>query len=95
MGHLAQGAGRSHWLPPPLTGRRRPGFCSPVACASGTQRHPFASLQDTHDKADEEFAIVFAAMGVNMETAHYFKQVGVSAMACQDLIRGTCAATAR
>lgn len=25
--------------------------------------------------ATEEFAIVFAAMGVNMETAHYFKQV--------------------
>ncbi|BDA47919.1 V-type proton ATPase subunit B 1 [Coccomyxa sp. Obi] len=26
------------------------------------------------DKEDEEFAIVFAAMGVNMETAHFFKQ---------------------
>lgn len=25
---------------------------------------------------EEEFAIVFAAMGVNMETAHFFKQVG-------------------
>ncbi len=25
--------------------------------------------------ADGEFAIVFAAMGVNMETAHFFKQV--------------------
>lgn len=25
---------------------------------------------------DEQFAIVFAAMGVNMETAHFFKQVG-------------------
>ena len=24
---------------------------------------------------DEQFAIVFAAMGVNMETAHFFKQV--------------------
>ena len=24
----------------------------------------------------EPFAIVFAAMGVNMETAHFFKQVG-------------------
>eukprot|EP00891_Asterochloris_glomerata_P008940 jgi/Astpho2/8940/Aster-02620 len=32
------------------------------------------NLMDTNDKADEEFAIVFAAMGVNMETAHYFKQ---------------------
>ena len=39
---------------------------------------PPASLQDTNDKADEEFAIVFAAMGVNMETAHYFKQVSVT-----------------
>ena len=26
------------------------------------------------DSKDEEFAIVFAAMGVNMETAHFFKQ---------------------
>lgn len=25
--------------------------------------------------AEGEFAIVFAAMGVNMETAHFFKQV--------------------
>lgn len=25
---------------------------------------------------DDKFAIVFAAMGVNMETAHFFKQVG-------------------
>jgi vacuolar-type H+-ATPase subunit B/Vma2 len=24
---------------------------------------------------DTQFAIVFAAMGVNMETAHFFKQV--------------------
>eukprot|EP00983_Pelagomonas_calceolata_P015524 492127-Pelagomonas_calceolata.AAC.2 len=27
------------------------------------------------NKADDQFAIVFAAMGVNMETAHFFKQV--------------------
>ena len=33
-------------------------------------------LQDTGED-DAEFAIVFAAMGVNMETAHFFKQVGV------------------
>jgi V-type H+-transporting ATPase subunit B len=31
--------------------------------------------QQEADKEDEEFAIVFAAMGVNMETAHFFKQV--------------------
>ena len=30
--------------------------------------------QDTGED-DAEFAIVFAAMGVNMETAHFFKQV--------------------
>lgn len=32
-------------------------------------------LQDGEEEGKEEFAIVFAAMGVNMETAHYFKQV--------------------
>lgn len=30
---------------------------------------------------EEEFAIVFAAMGVNMETAHFFKQVTAVATA--------------
>lgn len=34
-----------------------------------------ARLQDGEEEGKEEFAIVFAAMGVNMETAHYFKQV--------------------
>ena len=33
------------------------------------------SMQDGEEEGKEEFAIVFAAMGVNMETAHYFKQV--------------------
>lgn len=32
-------------------------------------------MQDGEEEGKEEFAIVFAAMGVNMETAHYFKQV--------------------
>ena len=50
-----------------------------VTCASSAQLRPLAPLQDTNDKADEEFAIVFAAMGVNMETAHYFKQVSATA----------------
>ena len=27
------------------------------------------------EQKEDEFAIVFAAMGVNMETAHFFKQV--------------------
>lgn len=31
-------------------------------------------LTDGDDGAEQEFAIVFAAMGVNMETAHFFKQ---------------------
>jgi vacuolar-type H+-ATPase subunit B/Vma2 len=34
-----------------------------------------ACLGKQETKEDEEFAIVFAAMGVNMETAHFFKQV--------------------
>lgn len=38
---------------------------------------------------------MFAAMGVNMETAHYFKQVSVTATASQCLCRGTRAAPAR
>ena len=29
------------------------------------------------DTGESNFAIVFAAMGVNMETARFFKQVGV------------------
>lgn len=31
-------------------------------------------VKHSESQATEEFAIVFAAMGVNMETAHYFKQ---------------------
>ena len=38
-------------------------------------RNVHAHLQDGEEEGKEEFAIVFAAMGVNMETAHYFKQV--------------------
>ena len=34
-------------------------------------------MQDGEQEGKEEFAIVFAAMGVNMETAHYFKQASV------------------
>lgn len=29
--------------------------------------------KDVHDHSDENFALVFAAMGVNMETARFFK----------------------
>lgn len=31
--------------------------------------------REGHEDTSEKFAIVFAAMGVNMETAHYFRQV--------------------
>lgn len=34
----------------------------------------------------EEFCIVFAAMGVNMETAHFFKQVS----SCSGLCLAAC-----
>jgi hypothetical protein len=46
--------------------------------------------------ADDNFAIVFAAMGVNMETAHFFKQararLGVHAVVgvCTRQGQGTC-----
>lgn len=34
-----------------------------------------ALLRSVLQEEDDKFAIVFAAMGVNMETAHFFKQV--------------------
>ena len=40
-------------------------------------------MQGDEQKEDEEFAIVFAAMGVNMETAHFFKQVHYPCMFAQ------------
>lgn len=36
------------------------------------------------DSSSNQFAIVFAAMGVNMETAHFFKQVGVFLLNMRD-----------
>ena len=51
-------------------------------------------MQQEADKEDEEFAIVFAAMGVNMETAHFFKQVcrkrSVNSNCCPSLARMYC-----
>lgn len=38
-------------------------------CPTGLVRHA------GHEGELDQFAIVFAAMGVNMETAHFFKQV--------------------
>lgn len=43
------------------------------------------SLQDDGEEKEDEFAIVFAAMGVNMETAHFFKQVRASSKFFFDL----------
>ncbi len=64
--------------------------CTPRACScaqAGLVHHEGESGHaaekdligvDGGDSKDEEFAIVFAAMGVNMETAHFFKQVRTS-----------------
>jgi vacuolar-type H+-ATPase subunit B/Vma2 len=37
--------------------------------------HGADDLIAADEEEDDKFAIVFAAMGVNMETAHFFKQV--------------------
>jgi hypothetical protein len=37
--------------------------------------HGHGDLIAADEEDDAQFAIVFAAMGVNMETAHFFKQV--------------------
>jgi hypothetical protein len=37
--------------------------------------HGADDLIAADEDEDDKFAIVFAAMGVNMETAHFFKQV--------------------
>ena len=47
-----------------------------------------ADLLGGGEEGDEEFAIVFAAMGVNMETAHFFKQVRAAAPPSQTLSIG-------
>lgn len=39
---------------------------------------PQGHLLKGEEGEDTQFAIVFAAMGVNMETAHFFKQVCTS-----------------
>jgi hypothetical protein len=46
--------------------------------------HGADDLIAADEEEDDKFAIVFAAMGVNMETAHFFKQVrrNLSAAAC-------------
>ena len=54
----------SNWLPAPHV-------CHEAQHRAWLMGSP---VQDTQE--DAEFAIVFAAMGVNMETAHFFKQVG-------------------
>jgi hypothetical protein len=41
--------------------------------------HGHGDLIAADEEDDAQFAIVFAAMGVNMETAHFFKQVNLRA----------------
>ena len=53
----------------PLAGLPHNDIAAQIVRQAGLVKH-------SDDVATEEFAIVFAAMGVNMETAHYFKQVG-------------------
>lgn len=45
-----------------------------VKLPAGQKKHGHAGGHGDEDGGDS-FAIVFAAMGVNMETAHFFKQV--------------------
>jgi hypothetical protein len=59
-----------HVTPPPLT---------PSLCLSLTRT--LAQLLGDHGESN--FAIVFAAMGVNMETARFFKQVCARVRVCQ------------
>ena len=61
------------------------------------------------DAEDQEFAIVFAAMGVNMETAYFFKQVlphiptflgfvscpSIRALVGSEMLTGLCPPTER
>lgn len=44
-------------------------ICRQAGLVKGAQKH-----SSTSDDSEESFAIVFAAMGVNMETARFFKQ---------------------
>lgn len=45
-----------------------------VKLASGQKKQGHGHSAEGEE--EDSFAIVFAAMGVNMETAHFFKQVG-------------------
>ena len=49
-------------------------ICRQAGLVKGAKHHGQDMLKDSEE--DSQFAIVFAAMGVNMETAHFFKQVG-------------------
>ncbi|KOO21518.1 v-type proton ATPase subunit brain isoform [Chrysochromulina tobinii] len=50
-------------------GQKIPLFSPLAGLVKGAQKH-----SSTSDDSEESFAIVFAAMGVNMETARFFKQ---------------------
>lgn len=46
-------------------------ICRQAGLVSGPAKGPSKGIHDDHE---ENFSIVFAAMGVNMETARFFKQ---------------------
>jgi hypothetical protein len=52
--------------------------------------HGHGDLIAADEEDDAQFAIVFAAMGVNMETAHFFKQVSRGACVCEDSVLCCC-----
>ncbi len=58
----------------PLTSRLpRPQIAAQICRQAGLVKRPGAT-KGVHDGHEDNFSIVFAAMGVNMETARFFKQ---------------------
>jgi V-type H+-transporting ATPase subunit B len=73
---------RASALPLPSVGLPHNDIAAQICRQAGLVKLPPGQKKKGHGDhaaaADEEgdsFAIVFAAMGVNMETAHFFKQV--------------------
>lgn len=63
---------RSLFARPPLT-LRPPQIAAQICRQAGLVKRPGAT-KGVHDGHEDNFSIVFAAMGVNMETARFFKQ---------------------
>ncbi len=82
------------WLCPPFlpscvhlaAGLPHNDIAAQICRQAGLVHHEGDLLKDG-DKEDQ-FAIVFAAMGVNMETAHFFKQVGLGLGECSGCMGG-------